>query len=309
MINKSMRRGARGVLTLSILLTGTVGAAPMFAPGERVFVPLYSENLREDGYATGVVDSVVDGKLRVSLTEYVKGKGKTLYGTCSPSARSPLAGAEILSDRPDALLIRQDIDPASVKSWREGKNEYLERENLSTLFYKWLGDGMAVTPERARYGRAKAEALGLPLAARAMEVVALQTESTGGKGFPVPPSMALAGAAGLLEALLPIVRENPEALDGALEILDGTAPAQGDDLLAMALARTLSLVRHDLEALQRTQPDFGAASREVPGLRAVFDAWIAVVTRGGAAPYLNRSAAQWKALFDAASPPVWPPLP
>ena len=182
-----------------------LSAHAAFVVGDRVFVPMPSVHLREDGYATGMIESVSGDKYTVELRELVQGKGKTLYGTCSPGGNSPLAGAEIISDKEDAPILRQTLTVAELMPWRAGKEEYLERENVATIFYKWLGDGMAVTPDRARLGAKRARVLGNSLGvqrmAQALDLAAIEVDNAGGQGFPVGAAHYLTGVDKTLAAV------------------------------------------------------------------------------------------------------------
>ena len=59
--------------------------ASAFSVGDRVFIPMYSENLLNDGYADGLITAMnSDGTVSIRLSDVVNGKDKTLAGTCSP---------------------------------------------------------------------------------------------------------------------------------------------------------------------------------------------------------------------------------
>lgn len=277
--------------------------------GDRVFIPMYSEHLREDGYATGIVESRQGKEATIIMREVVPGKGKTLYGTCHPGASSPLSGAEILSDNPDAPVLRKTLPISELKSWRAGKDEYLERENVSTIFYKWLGDGMAVTPERARLGAAKARLLGVERAGQALDLAALQVESTGGMGFPVAASQVLRGAPRALDAVLLAGRKDGAAADGMRGILDGSEPMNGDDLLAMAMAKVLLITR---DAWGRLPAELGSmdAALRWDQARPLIAAYVEALTTGAQKPYRGKNAAALKEeLLASLKAGKWPVLP
>ena len=66
----------RNRLLAFVLLGGAMlpsFAQAAFAVGDRVFVPMPSVHLREDGYATGSIESIVDGQYTVELRELVQG--------------------------------------------------------------------------------------------------------------------------------------------------------------------------------------------------------------------------------------------
>lgn len=299
-----MRRAIRSALFALLVMAGAAQA--QVEVGERVFIPMYSEHLREDGYATGVVESIEDGQAVVIIREVVAGKGKTLYGTCSPGGESPLAGAEVLSDDPDAPILRKTIPLAELKGWREGKDEYLERENISTIFYKWLGDGMAVTPERARLGAAKARDLGLARVAQALELAAVQIDSSGGQGFPVGAAQLLHGAPQALAAVLAQGREDAEAARVMRAILDGSEPMHTDDVLGMAMAKVLLIVR---EAWARLPAELDSAP-QWPEAAKLAEAYVDALTTGGQYAYAGRTAAELKtALLSELQAGRWPELP
>lgn len=302
-----MKHAQRNALFAMLALAGAAHA--QVEVGDRVFIPMYSEHLREDGYATGIVESREGDQAVVIMRELVPGKGKTLYGTCHPGANSPLSGAEIISDNPDAPVLRKTMPIGELKGWREGKDEYLERENVGTIFYKWMGDGMAVTPERARFGAAKARALGLPRVAQGLELAAIQIESTGGMGFPVGATQLLHGAPRALGAVLEQGRKDAEAAEVMRAILDGSQPMHADDVLGMAMAKVLLIVHHHWA---RLPIELGSVEKavqwgEAPG---VAEAYVDALTTGGLHPYAGRTAAELKAqILGELKAGRWPVLP
>ncbi|MFP4155956.1 MAG: hypothetical protein ACLFSG_09700 [Halothiobacillaceae bacterium] len=299
-------------LTLGALALFHASAAMTqeFRPGDRVFIPLFSENLREDGYATGRVDSVTtDGQLDVVISRFEEGKGKTLYGTCSPNSASVMAGARIVSDEPRRLRIEHNIDPQDVLPYREGLDQYLERENLSTVIFKWLGDGMAITPQRLEVAERRAMDLDLPRIALAMELAREQVRSTGGNGFPVPPEQALAGAPPMLAAVGRKLQEAPDGLDAAALILSGAEPMQGDDLLASVIARIALLVREQLDAVTAQIGEPEAAGDDLAGLEAVYLGWYRLMTADDTRPYLNADLDYYRGqVQEALARGEWPRL-
>jgi hypothetical protein len=295
-----------------LLLPGMSHAA--LVVGDRVFIPLYSVHLREDGYATGEIESTQGDKLTIIMRELVPGKGKTLYGTCSPSGTSPLAGAEILSDRVDTPVLRKTFPANEVMPWRAGKEEYLERENVATIFYKWLGDGMALTPDRARLGAKRARQLGnspgVQRMAQALDLAAIQVDSTGGQGFPVSAAQLLSGAPQVLLTVSALEQQEPASTGEAMRaILDGRTPLHSDDAVAMAMAKVLLTVR---EAWGQLPTELGSvkAAGAWPQATGVLEAYVATLTNQGQASYRGKSAADWNStLASELKNGGWPTLP
>ncbi len=300
------------VLLGSAMLPSFAQAA--FAVGDRVFVPMPSVHLREDGYATGSIESMADGQYTVELRELVQGKGKTLYGTCSPGANSPLAGAEIVSDKAEALVLRKTFSAAELMPWRAGKEEYLERENVATIFYKWLGDGMAVTQDRARLGAKRARALGqspgVQRMAQALDLAAIEIDNAGGQGFPVGAVQYLSGADKTLAEVTRIEQQEPARTGDTMRaILDGSLPLQTDDALAMAMAKVLILVREHWARLPAELGSIKAASTW-SNTPKVLEAYIAALTQNGKVMYRGKDAAAWKQALQAElQAGRWPSLP
>ncbi len=293
---------------LGLLVLAGVARAEVFV-GDRVFIPMYSPHLREDGYATGIVESRQGEQAVVIMRELVPGKGKTLYGTCHPGAESPLSGAEVLSDNPDAPELRKTMKVDQLMGWRAGKDEYLERENLGTIYYKWLDDGMALPGERARFGAAKARRLGLERVAQGLDLAAVQIDSTGGMGFPVGAAQLLHGAPRALQAVLDQARTAPDAARVMRAIIDGSQPLLGEDMLGMAMAKVLLIVRQNWARLPAELGSPAAAARwpEAPG---VVDAYVDALTSGGQASHGGKTAAALKAELRAAlRAGAWPALP
>ena len=297
-----------GILLLSSM--GTVLAAD-YEVGDRVWIGLYTETLREEGYAVGTVKSIrEDGRLELSITEFVEGKGKTLYGTCHPGGSSPLAGAEVVESDPDELLLRQVVRPEEVSSYRQGKDGYLERENVATVFYKWMGDALGVTAGRCRRAQEKAEFLGITRAVPAFEIACGQVESEGGTGFPVPIEQRLGGTAQMLEQVAGLLTDYPRAVEAMQAKVEGVAELQGDDLVAMAAAKTLFKVRGHLRALRAEVGSVADARERVPDLEGIYAGYAAVLTVNGETPYADRSRQAWTNAFQTAlAEGEWPELP
>jgi len=285
-----------------------------FAVGDRVFVPMPSVHLREDGYATGMIESISGDKVTVLLRELIPGKGKTLYGTCSPGANSPLAGAEILSDKASEPILRKVFTASELMPWRAGKEEYLERENVATIFYKWLGDGMAITPDRARLGAKRARQLGnspgVQRMAQALDLAAIEVDNAGGQGFPVGAAQYLGGVSKTLSAVIASEQQEPASMGDAMRaILDGSLPLQSDDAVAMAMAKVLLLVR---ENWARLPAELGSskAAAAWPLAGGVMQAYVAALTQDGKAKYRGKSASELnKTLASELISGRWPVLP
>ncbi|MEW5838845.1 MAG: hypothetical protein AB1717_08450 [Pseudomonadota bacterium] len=302
---------------IPLLLTCALSPAfaeATFVAGDRVFVPMPSVHLREDGYATGMIESVQGDRYTVELRELVQGKGKTLYGTCSPGANSPLAGAEIVSDKEEAPVLRKTFTAAELMPWRAGKEEYLERENVATIFYKWLSDGMAVTPDRARLGAKRARQLGnspgVQRMAQALDLAAIEVDNAGGQGFPVGAAQYLGGVSKTLAAVTTIELQEPGSTGDAMRaILEGSLPLQSDDALAMAMAKVLLLVRDNWA---RLPAELGSSKAAIHWEHTpkVLEAYIAALTQNGKVTYRGKNAAAWKqALQTELQAGRWPSLP
>ncbi len=305
---------AVGLALLLGVLSAPLAAQTTFAVGDRVFIPMPSVHLREDGYATGTIEAVQGDKYTVVMRELVQGKGKTLYGTCSPGANSPLAGAEIVSDKADAPILRKSFTASEMMPWRAGKEEYLERENVATIFYKWLGDGMAVTPDRARLGAKRARALGnglgLQRMAQALDLAAIEVDNTGGQGFPVSAAQYLAGADKTLAEVGRIQQQEPPAVGDAMRaILDGSLPLQSDDAVAMAMANVLLKVRDNW---QRLPNELGGVKAALawPERQKVQLSYLMTLTNQGKVKVGGKDVMQLNQQLDAAmAKGEWPRLP
>ena len=283
-------RGVRAmwaVLVLS-LLAGSLQAAT-FEVGEKVFVPMFQPNPELDGYAVGLVDQIHDdGTLTLKIDEVVTGKGKTLAGTCHPSGGTPLAGAEILSDDPERVVIEQRLDADEVMPYRRGSQLYLKRENLSIAYLKYLGSGMGMTPDRLDVAIRRANSVGLPDMATAMKIAKKQVVSTQGRGFPVPASRALQKAAPMLDEVAGVVEAHPGVVKEAARILGGTTPSHRDQPIAAVIVRLHELLDEQLGELAQQSAD----PRELSGygvddLLAIYTGWYRVITANDTQPFQN----------------------
>ncbi|MCL7745112.1 hypothetical protein LV476_09215 [Guyparkeria hydrothermalis] len=284
-----IRGGRAAWLAVGLLLIGAPLQAASFEVGEKVFVPMFEPNPERDGYAVGLVDEIHDdGTLTVKIDEVVTGKDKTLAGTCHPSGGTPLAGAEILSDNPDKLVIEQRLAVDEVMPYRRGSQLYLERENLSIAYLKYLGSGMGMTPDRLDVAIRRARNVGLPDMVTAMKIAKLQVESTQGRGFPVPASRALQKAAPMLDEVAKVLESHPGAVKEAGRMLGGTTPSHRDEPIAAVIVRLHEILKQQLAELAQQSAD----PRELSGysvddLLAIYTGWYRVITANDTQPFQN----------------------
>ena len=304
-------RAAQVAWLAFVLMLAAPLQAANFEVGEKVFVPMFQPNPELDGYAVGLVETIhEDGTLTVKINKVVTGKGKTLAGTCHPSGGTPLAGAQVLSDEPDRLVIEQRLDADEVMPYRRGSQLYLKRENLSIAYLKYLGSGMGMTPDRLDVAIRRAHSVGLPDMATAMEIAKLQVESTQGRGFPVPASRALQKAAPMLEEVAGIVESHPAEVKEAARILGGTTPSHRDQPIAAVIVRLHEILDEQLGELARQSAD----PREVPGfsvedLLAIYTGWYRVITANDTQPFQNAQLDYYrKRASEALEKGEWPSL-
>lgn len=282
------RLAALALGTMLLVVGGLVNAAKLDV-GEKVFVPMFEPNPELDGYAVGFVEQLHDDDtvtLRINKVE--TGKGKTLSGTCHPSGGTPLSGARIVSDDPEDLEVEQRLPLDEVMTYRRGSQVYLERENLSIAYLKYLGSGMGMTPDRFDVAIRRAEETGLPRMVTAMEIGKMQVESTQGRGFPVPASRALEKAAPMLDSVAEKLEAHPGAVDKAARMLGGTESRHRDDPIAAVIVRLHEILEEQLGELEQESAD----PREVSGfgvddLLAIYTGWYRVITANDTQPFQN----------------------
>jgi len=295
-----LRALLRGVALLFALLA--VVALPAQAGGhkyhvgERVFIPLFAANLKDDGYADArIIRMHKDGTVDVRIRKLVNGADKTMYGTCSPGAESPLSQADGGPGSDASTKVDHRVPIDKIMPWQDGKFTYIERENLSTAIQKWLGSGMAITKNRLDVAERRARELDLPRVREAVKLARMQVVSTGGNGFPVPAQMALRGSAKMLGKVAAELQHYPDAVKDAEAKLSGTAPGQKDDLLVDVIIKIAHITRHQLRSLENDSPD----PRQVGGfstgqLEAIYDGWYRMMTANGTQPFLNAKLAYYK---------------
>ena len=293
-----------------LLVTGVARAAGL-AEGDKVFVPMFQPNPELDGYAVGFVEALHDdGTVSLRINEVVTGKDKTLAGTCHPSGGTPLAGAEVVSDDPEELVIEQRLPVDEVMPYREGSNLYLERENLSIAYLKYLGSGMAMTPDRFDVAIRRARLAGLPDMVTAMQIAKKQVVSTQGRGFPVPATRALQKAAPMLDEVAAMLEPHHDSVAVAERILGGTTPDHRDDPIAAVLVRLHEILEEQLGELAQMSGD----PREVPGytaddLMAIYTGWYRVMTANDTRLFQNADVAFYRERAEQAmANGEWPAL-
>jgi hypothetical protein len=292
---KMYRRVFLVCFALALGAQSALVSAATFQVGDRVFIPLYAENLMNDGYADGIIKSLnTDGTVNITLSDVVNGADKTLYGTCSPSGNSPLtaAGADSGDNTPGAGKIVREVPVDKILPWTVGQFQYVERENLSTTIQRWLAGGMAITPNSLDVADRRARELGLPRLREVVAIAKLQVESTGGNGFPVPAERGLHGSAAMLDAVAKRVQHNPHAVGDASAILAGTAPTHSPDLLVETIVHIAKLTQSQLQELANDYPDSRKVSGYTPAqLAAIYTGWYRVMTANDTLAYEHAQVA------------------
>ncbi|MFO7582206.1 hypothetical protein [Guyparkeria sp.] len=298
-------------MVAAMLLMAGLAQAAEFSVGEKVFVPMFQPNPELDGYAEGMVEEIhEDGTLTLKINKVETGKGKTLSGTCHPSGGTPLAGARVVSDDPEELVIEQRLPAGDVMPYRRGSQLYLERENLSIAYLKYLGSGMGMTPDRLDVAIRRARETGLPKMVAAMQIAKAQVVSTQGRGFPVPATRALQKAAPMLDEVAEKLEAHPESVEEAERILGGTTPSHRDDPLAAVIVRLHEILEDQLGDLA----DISADPREVPGysadeILAIHTGWYRVMTANDTRSFQNADVAFYRERAEKAiADGEWPDL-
>ncbi|WP_407275606.1 hypothetical protein [Halothiobacillus sp. DCM-1] len=282
----------RGLLAVGLWVMALPAMA--FSVGDRVFIPMYSENLLSDGYADGLITQInPDGTVNIRLSDVVNGQDKTLAGTCSPRPGLDIMQPADLAKRRETI---EEVPTSKILPWNKGQFQYVERENLSTTIQRWLAGGMAITPDVLKGAERQSRELNLPRIGLLVRMAQLQVDSTGGNGFPVPPRMALKGSAAMLGQVAALVQPHPQAVQDAAAILAKTAPAHSRDLLVEGIVHLAKLTEHQLQKLAEDNPD----PRKVDGfppeaLVAIYTGWYQLMTANDTIPYENARVAFFEA--------------
>ncbi len=290
------RKVLTGVLAGAMAASLSMVALPAwaFSVGDRVFIPMYSENLLNDGYADGLITAMSpDGTVSIRLSDVVNGKDKTLAGTCSPRPGIDIMQPADLAKRREVI---DEVPTSKIMPWTKGQFQYIERENLSTTVQRWLAGGMAITPDVLKGADRQARELDLPRIWLMVQIAKRQVDSTGGNGFPVPPQMALKGSAAMLAQVAALVQPHPEAVKDAAAILAKTAPPHSRDLLVEGIVHVAKLTEHQLEKLAADNPDPRKVSGFSPeALVAIYTGWYQMMTANDTIPYENARVAFFEA--------------
>lgn len=285
--------GIKRKIWRSLVATGLMMvsfSAMAFSVGDRVFIPMYSENLLNDGYADGLITAKnPDGTVNIRLSDVVNGHDKTLAGTCSPRPGVDIMQPVQLAKQREVI---EEVPTSKILPWNKGQFQYVERENLSTTVQRWLAGGMAITPDVLKSAARQARELDLPRIGLMVQVAQLQVDSTGGNGFPVPPSMALKGTAAMLKQVAVLVQPHPNAVRDAAAILAKTAPPHSRDLLVEGIVHVAKWTEQQLEKLAADNPDPRKVSGFPPAaLVAIYTGWYQMMTANDTIPYENARVA------------------
>ncbi|GEM_PF-5449874 len=252
------------------LLLAPLAAASVLQPGQRVWLRMDSDNLRDDGYAVGLLLEVTGDSATLRVKEWVEGPGRTLYGSCrtGPGGFQAAVGAaelaaEAATGSEPAIA---GVPLALLSDWRSGRHRFLQREQLATIFFRWNGDAeqqsIGLPARRARMAAARAAELGLPRVAAAFALVEADLRAAGADGFPRPAVQQIAAWPAALDGVEAVLVSYP---DVALELRPMAA-----DLLWLALERLALRMRARLAELAALEPDLDAALRRWPQLLEVW---------------------------------------
>jgi len=265
-------------------------------PGERIWLPIDSADLRRDGYVIGVVESldVPRNRAVLSASEVQMGDEEAFYGTCQPQggASQVFTADAMASSEP----VRLEVPLDRLLPWREGKDRNIDRMNLGTVYYQWLEDGFGINTDRCRRAERTAAALSLPVLAESMAWACAEVEARGPDGFPRPPDTFAAELPALWRALSSALQPRAEWWPHAVQLGSSAAPLRADPadasgLPRLALARLWRQAVADAEALQRE-------SRFTPEhARAL----AALITLDGMLQVGGRNAETWVGLWQQQS--------
>lgn len=297
----------RPVLLLLLLLLNSAALAIAYNPGDRVWVSIYTSNPADDGYAIGRIEKIMpDGDLFVIINKVVAGKGRTLAGTCHPSAKSPLAGAEIIEPDEERLHLEQRFKPSEVHPYKRGWHEFLQRENLATVMQRGLSGYFGLSSDILRKNAATASSLQLAEVANGMELMALAEDASGnGIGFPSP----LEQRATRLATALRKIQQQLEQDDLAYtQVLARHAKFDTDDTISLSARVTLLFlqqVQQDMRELELKIGNYQIATKQIEALNKIYPNFIQLLTRNGTQDYQGKSQQAWLATDDS----TWPRLP
>lgn len=282
-------------LIFVVFLISFQAEAVQYKAGDRVWIAMYADNLKDDGYASGRVKAVnADGTVAVDITEVVVGKGRTLYGSCHPNGDTALSGAEIISPEKDNVHLEKTFEPAMLKPYREGSFEFIERENLSTVIQRWLSGNFGITSDMLRNDAGKARKMGVPSIALSLEMMANIEDMRGaGRGYPLPLEQRLEHADRVLEKTFCQLKQDPVAYRSFLEAYSARSPQKTGSLPAMVATRMMLDIRGDMMELKARFPDYAVAKEKTEMLFNVHPNFIRFLTNNGQQNYKNRSLISW----------------
>lgn len=294
-------------IIILLLLCSVDAYAVQYKAGDRVWIPMYADNLKDDGYASGQIKNVQpNGTVDVEITEVVIGKGRTLYGSCRPDGGTALSGAQIIEPEKERLHLEKTFEPKMLKPYREGSFEFLERENLSTVIQRWLSGNFGITSELLRNDAEKARRMKIPSAALALEMMAVIEDGRGGgRGYPLPLLQRLAHTDRVLEKTFCLLKKNPQAYQSFLLSYEARSPQKTDSLPAMIATKMMLDIREDMGEMQSLFPDYSAAKKEVEMLFNIYPNFVRFLTNNGEASFKGISLEKYQSMNTE----NWPKLP
>lgn len=211
------------VIFLGMALS-TQSVAKNFSPGDVVFVSFPAANIKDDAFIIGKVQAIMPNQdYRISVLDYVEGHD---YGSsCIPMVKNEPAQApqtpqesiavnwELWPDtttldtkKLDYVVAKKDVVALSY-----GKTYFVERNNLSIVFGRWLSDAPLLNIDRINRAQAQAKSIGLNEMSPAFELAKLHRASFYGDfGRPLLPHEAISPLVTALKTVQEHLQKNPE---------------------------------------------------------------------------------------------------
>lgn len=214
------KTGLIGVVTACVLMSfglhSTISLASDFKVGETVFVEFPAGNIKDDAFIVGTVTELApNGDYQIAVIDFVEGHD---YGvSCVPMAKKQQdqgygEGWAMWTNTKtlNTKELQYRVPKENVVNLNNGKQHFVERNNLYIVFGRWKSDAPMLTIDRLERAKNEANAIGLSALNEAFDIaIAHRASFYGDFGRPYLPHETIEPLNKLVENVSVILANDP----------------------------------------------------------------------------------------------------